>query len=200
MQIAVLGWGSLIWDPRDLKSGKNWNKDGPLLPIEFARISDNGRLTLVICSNSNQVNVLWTMMEHKSLEMARENLKEREGTLNIDRIGYVNLVDNTQSSRYDGIAEVIIPWAKSKKLGAVIWTDLGVRFKDKIQKDLNLKNIIDYLGNLNSTKKELAKEYIMNAPKQINTEYRKGIEESLGWKKRNLWQSILRCIQLERKG
>ena len=46
MKIAVLGWGSLIWDPKELDANNEWNNDGPFLPIEFARISNNGRLTL----------------------------------------------------------------------------------------------------------------------------------------------------------
>jgi len=45
-KIIVLGWGSLIWDPRELKiKNSEWQKDGPNLPIEFARISQDGRLT-----------------------------------------------------------------------------------------------------------------------------------------------------------
>ncbi|HOW68396.1 MAG TPA: hypothetical protein P5055_13320 [Candidatus Paceibacterota bacterium] len=48
MSIAILGWGSLIWNPRDLPITGDWQGDGPVLPIEFTRISDNGRLTLVI--------------------------------------------------------------------------------------------------------------------------------------------------------
>jgi hypothetical protein len=45
MRIACVGWGSLVWDPRDLPVKGAWRPDGPRLPIEFARQSDNGRLT-----------------------------------------------------------------------------------------------------------------------------------------------------------
>ncbi len=48
MKIAYLGWGSLIWDPGMLPISGDWKPGGPVLPIEFSRISDNGRLTLVI--------------------------------------------------------------------------------------------------------------------------------------------------------
>jgi hypothetical protein len=46
--IACIGWGSLIWDMRNLNVDGNWHADGPLLPIEFARQSRDGRITLVI--------------------------------------------------------------------------------------------------------------------------------------------------------
>jgi 1-acyl-sn-glycerol-3-phosphate acyltransferase len=48
MRIAVLGWGSLIWSPGNLKIDREWHEDGPFLPIEFARVSQDGRLTLVL--------------------------------------------------------------------------------------------------------------------------------------------------------
>jgi hypothetical protein len=41
MSIAMLAWGSLIWNPRDLPISGEWRQAGPVLPIEFSRISDN---------------------------------------------------------------------------------------------------------------------------------------------------------------
>jgi hypothetical protein len=48
MKIAVLAWGSLIWDPDTLKVADDFSLSGPCLPIEFSRISKGERLTLVI--------------------------------------------------------------------------------------------------------------------------------------------------------
>ena len=35
MKNAVLAWGSLVEDPRDLQTAAKFAPDGPLLPIEF---------------------------------------------------------------------------------------------------------------------------------------------------------------------
>jgi hypothetical protein len=48
MRIAILGWGSLIWKPNGLPMSGDWKRGGPVLPIEFSRVSSDGRLTLVI--------------------------------------------------------------------------------------------------------------------------------------------------------
>ena len=52
MNIAILGWGSLVPDPRGLPIAGGWHQGGPILPIEFSRISKDGQragcLTLVI--------------------------------------------------------------------------------------------------------------------------------------------------------
>jgi len=55
MEIAVLSWGSLIWNPKALRINRCWKIDGPLLPIEFARISKKWPLTLVIYPYASEV-------------------------------------------------------------------------------------------------------------------------------------------------
>ena len=72
MKIAILGWGSLIWLPKDLKFDTNsgWKENGPVLPIEFARISKDGRLTLVITPNGTEVPTLYAVSSFDSLNLA----------------------------------------------------------------------------------------------------------------------------------
>lgn len=56
--IVCLGWGSLIWDQKNLPVKGQWHEDGPSLPVEFVRQSINGRLTLVIDQSSQLMPVL----------------------------------------------------------------------------------------------------------------------------------------------
>ena len=77
---AILAWGSLIWDPKDLEYNKQlgWIYDGPNLPIEFARISKNGRLTLVITENGTFNKTFYTFANMKlTFEEAIENYEQQ---------------------------------------------------------------------------------------------------------------------------
>lgn len=82
MNIAILAWGSLIWQPKDLLfyTEFGWKEDGPILPIEFARISKDGRLTLVITENGTFVPTSYTLSKHETLDEAILNLAVREGS------------------------------------------------------------------------------------------------------------------------
>jgi hypothetical protein len=45
MSIAILGWGSLIWDRRDLPITGDWQRGGPMLPRRFHHSSPTGQRT-----------------------------------------------------------------------------------------------------------------------------------------------------------
>lgn len=185
-RIAVLGWGSLIPDPRDLaiKKDKKWNSDGPLLPIEFARISGNKRLTLVVNDGSNPIVTLWTEMKISNLEKAKENLRLREGMYSTKNIGFVDILEDKHSifSNKEDIKNIKI-WCKSKNFDAVIWTGLKGNFSEKIfklfnvERDYDIENIIWYFNQLNEDEYDSAKAYILDTPKSTKTDLRKDIEK-----------------------
>ena len=41
MKIVCIAWDSLIWEPGPLKLASSWQPDGPSLPLEFVRDSDD---------------------------------------------------------------------------------------------------------------------------------------------------------------
>ena len=48
MKIAVLAWGSVVWERGVLEVAADFMPNGPHLPVEFCRVSGGERLTLVI--------------------------------------------------------------------------------------------------------------------------------------------------------
>lgn len=181
MKIAILGWGSLIWCPRELNFDLRWRKAGPKLPIEFARKSCDGRLTLVIYPTAKKVKTYWTLSTESTLKAAKEDLRKREGT-SPKKIGFVSLQDVKQRCQFDeSITRPIQTWAKGKKVDAVIWTDLESNFKDKCDKDFSEEAAIKYLKCLTGDRESKAKEYIVRAPEQTDTSLRRRIKKELGW-------------------
>ena len=188
MKIAILGWGSLIWQPKELKFDANigWKENGPVLPIEFARISQDGRLTLVITPNGTDVPTLYSVSSFDSLDLAVLNLKRREGTVE-ENIGYYDRTKEEFFPKDFSFKENIKNWIQTTDFDGVIWTNLPENWEIRNEEKVVIKTIdpndrIDYLQNLKGSESALAEEYIRNTPKQIVTKYRKQIIEVLGWK------------------
>jgi len=181
MRIAVLGWGSLIWCPRDLRIKGQWYEDGPLLPIEFARVSKDERLTLVLFPGANNQKTLWAYSFCEDLDEAIENLREREET-NQMKIGFVSIPGSR--SRCQAVPQVhgrIRKWVEEKGLDAVVWTDLSANFKKEAKMDFSEDNVITYLRRLKGKELEEAEKYVRRVPEQVKTNIRRRIEKELGW-------------------
>jgi hypothetical protein len=179
MTIACLGWGSLIWNSRDLPVSGAWRTDGPPLPLEFARQSANGRITLVIAGDAESVPVLWCALDVSSLNQARQVLADREGI----KPAYVERSVGAWSPEFSsdhGETTGIGRWAEAAGLGGVVWTALQSRFAGKSTKP-SVDQVIDHLTNLDAEAKARAEEYVRRAPLQIRTAYRERIEHELGW-------------------
>lgn len=180
MKIACIGWGSLIWRPENLLIRREWFNDGPFLPIEFVRQSDNGRITLVITDQATPLRTLWALMATESLPDAIESLRIREG------IGKKNLKNKISSvtkelETENEIELSIKDWLLSHKLDAAIWTNLSPRFGENEGQVPTAEEIISYFKSIDVNKRIAAEEYIRRTPKQIDTNYRRIIEKELGW-------------------
>ncbi|WP_128546250.1 hypothetical protein [Larkinella soli] len=176
MNIACLGWGSLIWNPGGLLVQNKWFEDGPLLPVELSRQSKNKRITFIIDENAHPVRVLWALMTVSNIDDARASLKERENAYRLDDIHFVEVTDKEDK----GIKATIVKWLETKNLDAAVWTGLSFsEFTNREQPSVDY--VIKHLDNLEYNTRKLAEEYIRKAPRQIDTQYRRKIEIALGW-------------------
>ena len=187
MKIAILGWGSLLWQPKDLQFDKEigWSENGPMLPIEFARISEDGRLTLVITEDVKEVKTYFAISNSETLEEAVLNLADRESCGR----GQIGSYDKSKKNFSTKVffENNILEWINNTNIDAVIWTNLGENWEVKNDNGEVIDTIVphervDYLKNLKNHKRALAEEYIRRTPTQIKSHYRSLIEKELGWK------------------
>jgi hypothetical protein len=179
MTIACLGWGSLIWNPRNLPLQSHWHKDGPSLPVEFARKSADGRITLVIAPDSKVLRVLWAALDVSTVDEARQTLADREGIRPENMGRYMGAWSSDRSSGHPEVA-TIGEWAIASGISGAVWTALPPKFSEVVGKP-SWNQVIRYLAQLTGDTKRLAEEYVRRAPSQIRTPYREKIERELGW-------------------
>lgn len=180
MNIAILGWGSLIWNNDGLTIVGRWQNGGPILPIEFSRISMNGRLTLVIDErNGADVTTLYARSGCDNLNDAIENLIEREciSISNKYKIGFFNMTNNTECewsrSHHPTACDRIKAWAQEHNCEAVIWTALSSNFEEKRGEPFSTVAALRYVNGLAIEVKHRALEYIQNAPHEVDTPFRR---------------------------
>jgi hypothetical protein len=175
MKIAILGWGSLTWRPGVLPLATEWRKGGPLLPLEFSRISRSrgGALTVVIDpAHGAQVATRFATSQRSDLGDAIEDLRNREHT-ELERIGYVDLEEQCQICRvFPEAAQSIGQWGKRNGFAAVVWTDLPTNFTEKRGGAFSVAEAVRYLMSLREPSAGMAREYLLRAPLEIATPLR----------------------------
>ena len=180
--IACLGWGSLVWDPRELPIQRNWFEDGPFIHVEFARQSQDGKITLVLEPKATPVRSLWAVMDTTDIGAARKALRMREGILERNEQSHIGswsagqTADQPMPKCVLGISD----WAQARSVHHVVWTALPPKFEEIVQTPTQ-ENVIQYLKGLTGTQRDNAERYIRFTPIQIDTTYRRGIEAALQW-------------------
>ncbi|MYN47639.1 hypothetical protein GTP23_21590 [Pseudoduganella sp. FT93W] len=176
-RLAYIAWGSLVWDPRALPLGSPWSSDGPRVCVEFARKSENGRLTLVLAGDAQPSTGFWALCPQDAMAQAIEALALREGippSARARRIGQWRPGQEDPPHMSD-----LSPWAARHGITGAVWTDLRPNFDDG--QTPGIDRVLHYLRGLTGEKRALAEEYIRKAPRQVRTRYRPDIEAEFGW-------------------
>jgi hypothetical protein len=176
MRWVCLGWGSLIWRPEALPLASEWHADGPALPIEFARQSGDGSLTLVIAPGVSKVPTLWATLAVADLPAAVEALRMREKCPTDRRIGRWPAASK-RHPQYDQIAN----WTIGKGINGVVWTALPPKFEGAAGEVPSASEAVRYLRALEGDAAKKAELYVRNAPRQVRTHLRGVFERELGW-------------------
>lgn len=180
MAIAILGWGSLLWEcaPEFDRWHTDWLYDGPSLKIEFSRVSATrlGALTLVIDNECGTPAVVaWCLTKRSKLEDAICDLRAREGTT-VDKIRNLAIITNAKPPAPASVSDPIEAWARGKNLDAVIWTALTSNFKRETNHAFSVDAAVAYLKRLPPDAKVKAAEYIWRAPEFVKTPLRTAVQ------------------------
>ena len=144
----------MIWRCRShsgkLKLSSGWHRDGPHLPVEYARISENGRLTLVVVPGIEPQKTLWAYSGCEDLGDAKENLRRREGKRVEPK--YIGVWENGVNPENDSITQTIAKWAHAKGLLGVVWTALPPKDKSGQKKLMTAEEAQGYLSSLKGTR------------------------------------------------
>ena len=181
-RIACLGWGSLVWDPRELPIQREWFADGPFVQVEFARQSDNGRMTLVLEASAPPVRSLWAVMDHTDITVARTALRKRE---DMTKKREAEIQGWSQGESSQELIADLPEWAASHGVEGVVWTALPSKFDREERRTPTMEQVLEYLRGLTGTTRDEAERYIRCAPRQIDTPFRRRIEAALNWTHRS---------------
>lgn len=173
--MKVVAWGSLLWDPRELEMSSEWRDDGPSLPIEFSRISADGRLTLVVDPIHGCEVRTWSCDSPLGLRDAIGNLSVRERCPPAD-IGWVDVASGESSPHLGAAVHSVREWCAATGATGAVWTALPSTFMERCGMPFSVPNALRYLDELEGPTWDRASEYIRRAPQTTMTEVRRAFE------------------------
>lgn len=188
MSIAILGWGSLLWDDRpEFATFKEqhhypWQPNGPTLRLEFSRVSERrGKaLTLVIEAEPHGADcvVAYSLSRRTELEDAVCDLRSREGTT-LANIGFCCSDPKKPVRTRDGrVLDIVRQWLVVRGHAAAVWTDLRSNFEkeSKSNAGFSVPNAVAHVQALSPAGQAKAAEYVWRAPNLVQTPLRTALQ------------------------
>lgn len=189
MRIAIIGYGSLIWDLDNLAPfiAGDWQiGSGPEMPVEFSRISPKRQQALVLVIDQQLQHRCQTSVIESArdcLDQAVHDLAARERCAPA-MIGIAEKHKPVPSS-----LPTVQPWLQQSNYDAVIWTALPGNFHDETGRAFSHAAAAGYLQGLRGAALEEAWRYIEFAPAVTDTPFR----GYLG--RQSFWQAM--CAERE---
>ena len=180
-RVGFAGVGS----PRSADAAREFAPNGPLLPIEFCRVSGDGRLTLVIDETFGAVCTTYSAPSADEPRRGDREPRIREGTRRAG-VGFVELASGRQSDvamqRHPHAVATIAAWAQANGYDAAIWTRSASNFasptraasrspsprRSAISKSWKREDAATFASAL---------AYIRNAPPEVQTPVREEVDK-----------------------
>ena len=151
-----------------MKTLGEWKNDGPELPLEFCRISSprksKERVTLVLDESSKLCVTYWDLMAATDLKSARNNLRDREGTVTDD----IHTFTRNQNPLSVVAKQIEIWLADHPEVDAVVWTGLESNWAQLRKTKFSAEDLVQYLESKKDSLTKI-KEYFEKAPPQVQT-------------------------------
>jgi hypothetical protein len=180
--IPVLGWGSLTydWGGLSLREPVRWLLRGPILPIEFSRISSAGRrkglLTAVVDEAHGQhVQTRLCVSALAAIAPIREELRIREGGTRKRWIGSIDRMGISEGDVSEAIRQNLHEWLLTTDYAGVVWTAIPPDFGAT---SFSLDGALEHLKALEPSTRQEARNYIVWAPDEVDTPLRRFLRKA----------------------
>lgn len=187
-RIAVIGWGSLIWDLDDLapKVEGGWMmKAGPALPFEFSLVSKKRKMGLAVCLDPDNGDVCPThaiLSTRRDIHQAAEDLFRRERSPAVDFIGAFCAQSGFLRARLDPVGAAMRDWCAATGAAGAVWTDHASNFAAHRGEGFSVAAAAAYLRGLAGESLEEAVRYIEFAPETTSTPLRRALAADPWWR------------------
>ena len=161
--IAVLMWGPVAWSTNGLSIDGVWRKDGPDLPVEYARVSNlteecrKSVLSLALRPGWKRNPVLWSMMSTGDVDQAVSELAALMGCVD-GQIGLIDIEGGERRGASTEDLEEMEQWSEERlwygnKMDAIVWTARSVE-------EMTSRDMVNELRSLDGKERRDTEAYV----------------------------------------
>ena len=185
-KIAVIGFGSHLWDLDDLapKVSGEWKMyEGPILPLEFSLVSRKRHYALALVIDYGDGAPCPTCVidsVRSEIGAAIVDLANRE-RMEPTNIGFVDRNTGESHSHREETRNTLWNWIENSNYDGAVWTDGERNFEALTGRAFSLQTAQDHLRSLQGISLEEARRYIRNAPARVETPLRRALDGAPWW-------------------